>query len=99
MWYPAFNSTNAAATDEQKAGDSQQEIVHAAYRSLILRRKETIDRINFTGNKVPSTPITLDELVRVCTTMMSFDDDEKFKTLQVITSLKVVDYLLECECQ
>ena len=48
-------------------GGSEQEIAYAGCRSVVVDRKIILGRIAALGDKIPLTPVTAEEIVKLCT--------------------------------
>lgn len=80
---------------------SLRQIAFASCRSVISDRKKIIRAIDGifavdTSLSPSSKSMTIEEMVKVCTLMLTFND-EKFKKFQLTVPLKLTEYLLECE--
>ena len=92
----AWTAAWDAAKDVAKNGGTARQIAYVSCRSVIVDRKKIFSSIDTLGDKIPSTPMTVDDVIRVCTVMMTFGEKE-FTRLQSTIPLKMLDYLLGYE--
>lgn len=95
-WDATLDVAGNAAKDIAKKVGTPQKISYAICRSVILDRKKIFSSVDASGTKISSAPMTVDKVVKCCTTMMTFNE-EQFARLQLTIPLKMLDYLLGYE--
>lgn len=89
----AWCAAGRAVEEIEEKGGTPQQIAYGCCRSAILDRKKIFNAIDDLGDEISSSPMTIDEVVKVCAAIMTFKD-VNFKESQQIIPLVMLNYLL-----